>query len=206
VRVINTDLTIIVAIIAAVGVIISAVIAFAGVIISAVVSKLTSGRSLYINAVTVERSKWIEKLRNNIATCSGDLRTLSYKMERTLAMSRVAPINLHEQDPLVQKINILISLVSLQLNPSGEIDKNIIKILAEMPALAGSPYGQRRRTADELLIGHSQWLLKAEWEKVKAESRGIILRGCATIRAHYHLRRYRKFCRAEGPLSLLASD
>jgi hypothetical protein len=61
---------------------------------------------------------------------------------------------------LVEKINRLISLVSLQLNPFGEIDKNILTILAKMPALAGSPNGQKLRIADELLIKHSQWLLK----------------------------------------------
>ena len=30
--------------------------------------------------------------------------------------------------------------------------------------------------ADKLLISHSQWLLKAEWEKVKFEARGPLYR------------------------------
>jgi hypothetical protein len=140
--------------------IIAAIIALGGVVVSSFISKLISGRTLYINAVTVERSKWIDKLRDNIAKCSGDLRTLSYKVEAAYARIAVAPVNLQEQDDLVEKINRLISLVSLQLNPFGEIDKNILTILAKMPALAGSPNGQKLRIADELLIKHSQWLLK----------------------------------------------
>ena len=64
-------------------------------------------------------------------------------MEAAYARIAVAPVNLQEQDDLVEKINRLISLVSLQLNPFGEIDKNILTILAKMPALAGSPNGQK---------------------------------------------------------------
>jgi hypothetical protein len=47
--------------------IIAAIIALGGVVVSSFISKLISGRTLYINAVTVERSKWIDKLRDNIA-------------------------------------------------------------------------------------------------------------------------------------------
>jgi hypothetical protein len=52
---------------------ISAVIAVSGVILSAFVSALISRRTNYFNAVTVERSKWIDKLRNNISDCVGSL-------------------------------------------------------------------------------------------------------------------------------------
>jgi hypothetical protein len=108
-----------------------------------------------------------------------------------------------EQDALVEKTNMFISLIRLQLNPFGEIDKNILTILARMPALAQSPDGQKLRVADDLLIKHSQWLLKAEWEKVKAETRGIVLRQWAVIQAHRRTRMYRTFCKAEGSLAKL---
>jgi hypothetical protein len=192
----GVDPTITAAIIALVGVIISA-------LTSAFVSKWISGRTLYINSVTVERSKWIDKLRENIAKCSGDLRSLSYKVEAAYARISVAPVRLQEQDELVEKINMLISLISLQLNPFGEIDKNILAILARMPTLAQSPDGRKLRVADELLIKHSQWLLKAEWEKVKSETKGIILRVWAAMNAHRHLCRYRAFCEGEGSLAKL---
>jgi hypothetical protein len=183
--------------------IIVAFIALAGVIISALISKLISGRTLYINAVTVERSKWIDRLRENIATCSGHLRTLSYLTEVAEIRAAVVPINLAEQDALVKEINKLISLISLQLNPFGEIDRNIISILARMPALANSRSGEKLRTADDLLIKHSQWLLKTEWEKVKSETRGFVLRRWAAIKACCHIHRYRQFCKSAGSLSAL---
>lgn len=47
--------------------IIVAVIALVGVMTTAIASLLVSRRSTYLNAVTVERSKWIDKLRTNIA-------------------------------------------------------------------------------------------------------------------------------------------
>ena len=42
--------------------------ALVGVVISAVVSTIVSRRSVYINAVTSERSKWIEALRGTISS------------------------------------------------------------------------------------------------------------------------------------------
>ena len=69
------------------------------------------------------------------AKCSGDLRTLSYKAQTVSARKGAEPIRVDNQDDLVEKINMVISLVNLQLNPFGEIDKNIIRILAKMPAL-----------------------------------------------------------------------
>jgi hypothetical protein len=45
-----------------------------------------------------------------------------------------------------------------------------------MPALANSRNGEKLRIADDLLIKHSQWLLKSEWEKVKSETRGFVLK------------------------------
>jgi hypothetical protein len=53
------------------------------------------------------------------------------------------------------------------------------------------------------LIKHFQWLLKAEWEKVKSETKGTILRVWAVINAHRHLCRYRAFCEGEGSLAKL---
>lgn len=44
--------------------------AIISVIISAVVSTIVSRRSVYINAVTAERSKWIETLRGTVSKMS----------------------------------------------------------------------------------------------------------------------------------------
>jgi hypothetical protein len=120
----------------------------------------------YLNAVTVERSKWINALRDNIASFSGALRTLSFRAE-TKSLDDDAKI------AAITKINKLISLIHLQLNPHGTIERNIATILEQMPALAEKPDGEALRKKDRLLVDHCQWLLKAEWEKVKYEARWL---------------------------------
>jgi hypothetical protein len=60
-------------------VILSAMIALGGVIVSAFVSALISRRTNYLNVVTAERSKWIEKLRGNLAKYSALAHTVSYR-------------------------------------------------------------------------------------------------------------------------------
>ena len=56
-----------------------ALIALSGVLISALIAFISARHSLYINSVTVERSKWINALRTNIADFSKSIRTFHYK-------------------------------------------------------------------------------------------------------------------------------
>jgi hypothetical protein len=172
--------------IAAGATVLAACIALIGVLLSAIISLLISGRNLFVNTVTIERSKWIEKLRQNIASCSGLLRTLSYK-------AAAGNFTAAEREEYIQKVNRLISLIPLQLNPFGEIDQTILSLLESMPALAEQQDGARLRTADDKLIKHSQWLLKAEWEKVKYEPRWWLSRWYGRAKARCHLTRYRRF-------------
>lgn len=169
-----------------------ALIALCGVVLSAFVAWLVALRGQYVNAVTVERSKWINALRENIASFSGKLRTLSFRAERGAIdeQTRVAAIG---------EINELISLIHLQLNPHGRIEKNIAKILERMPALAERADGAALRNEDKRLIAHCQWLLKAEWERVKYEARWLT-RPWLLIKRRWYLCRYRKFCRDAGRL------
>ncbi len=67
-------------------------------------------------------------------------------------------------------------LIKLQLNPFGEIDRNIVNLLDRLasraaPLLTDNSDPETLFTADKLLIEHSRWLLKAEREKVKSEAR-----------------------------------
>jgi hypothetical protein len=136
----------------------------------------------YSATVTSERSKWINALRENIASLSGILRTLSYLSERT-EIDKVA------QDKLLAEANGLIPLVRLQLNPFGIIETDIAKLLQELPSLATRPNGSDLRQRDDLFVEHCRWLLKAEWEKVKTEASGA--RTTADEEAYY--RRYKEF-------------
>jgi hypothetical protein len=170
-----------------------AFIALCGVIISALIAWSNARKALYVNAVTVERSKWINALRENIASFSGQLRTLSFRAETN---------NLDEQPRMaaVAEINNLISSIHLQLNPFGTIERSIGTILERMPSLAERPDGTRLRREDNLLIAHCRWLLKAEWEKVKYEVRGPLLRPWLCLKAQWYLCRYRRLCRNDGAI------
>jgi hypothetical protein len=136
-------------------------------IVAAAVSYLIAAKSNYVNSVTVERSKWIERLRFNIATFSGIARSLSYKFS-----ADVIKANSSEHVTAIRDMNVLIATIKLQLNPGGTVDKHIISLLDKMPALSETiNSASALRRADDLLIAHSQWLLKDEWEKVKREAR-----------------------------------
>jgi hypothetical protein len=170
-----------------------ALIALCGVIISALFAWMNARKSLYVSAVTVERSKWINALRANIALFSGKLRTLSFQAETN---------KLDEQVRLtaVAEINGLISLIHLQINPFGEIEQNVATMLERMPSIAEKSDGSRLRNADKLLIAHCQWLLKSEWEKVKYEVRSPLISPWLWVKAQCYLRRYRKFSRCRGKI------
>ena len=170
-----------------------ALIALCGVIVSALLAWMSGRKSLYVNAVTVERSKWINALRENIASFSGKLRTLSFRAE-TKKLDDEARLT------AVAEINNLISLIHLQLNPFGEIEQKVATILERMPMLAEKADGSQLRDADKLLIAHCQWLLKAEWDKVKYEVRSPLMRPWFWLRAKCYLHRYRQFCRCRGNL------
>jgi len=144
-------------------------VALVAALIGGWVSYANANRNVYINSITVERSKWIEKLRNNLAAYSAVIAHTKLRntgeQENQVALVR---------EKLEQQ-NDLAALIQLQLNPRGLIDQNILRIVETICIRTSTSVGLIQR-ADELLIGHSQWLLKAEWEKVKYEARGPIYR------------------------------
>jgi hypothetical protein len=151
----------------------SAVIAVSGVILSALVSSFISRRINYLNVVTAERSKWIEKLRTNLAKYSAVAHAVFYKAkkedwsESSLGMSS-------EYYALLRELQDLRSLLKLQLNPNGKIDQNIIVLIDRIYELSRTwTFGPELEQEGRLLVLHAQYLLKAEWEKVKSEARGL---------------------------------
>jgi hypothetical protein len=170
-------------------VILSAAIAALGVVVSVVVSALISRRTNYLNVVTAERSKWIEKLRNNLANYSALAQAVSYQSRAGDFEEITSP----EFLKLLREIRDTRSQLKLQLNPRGEIDQNIILVVDRIYDLCrDSTVGRRLDAAERLLILHSQWLLKAEWDKVKAEASWSIF-GWRKLRETMRLREYRKF-------------
>lgn len=111
-----------------------AIIAAAVSLIGALINVYVSRRSTYLNAVTAERSKWIDKLRTNISTFSGLVRTLYFRLLTDKAFFRTP-----EYYDLVKEVNGLIPLIKLQLNPAGEIDRHLVGLLDRIPYLAENP-------------------------------------------------------------------
>ena len=88
--------------------IITATVAFLAAIIAAMVSYIVSKRSSYILAVTAERSKWIDKLRENIA---GLLAVCASIYLMTLKNAAPALTDIERADKLI-------ALIQMQLNPN----------------------------------------------------------------------------------------
>jgi len=180
----------------------AACFAFLSAVVAAVVSLWVSARTRYINAVTVQRSEWIERLRTNLAKFSGAALTLHYKF-----VEQDGPDKSEEYLRLIRELNDLIPLVRLQLNPRGNIEQNMIAILLRVPRLTEKKDAKKLLTADDLMIRHSQWLLKAEWEKVKYEAGSCVYKlWCALIKNRLYSWRYRRFCKCAGNLSAFLGD
>lgn len=120
-----------------------------------------SRRTAFINTVTAERVKWIEKLRENISQFCGLIYTWSFsRLEDT-----------ERGNEIVGEIDKLRHLIRLQLNPDGEFDKTIEKLITEIPNLTHETQTEQLKGQLNELVTATQKLLKAEWEKVKAESK-----------------------------------
>ena len=173
--------------------VVAAAIALTGVLLSAIVSAFVSRRSSYIASVTSERSKWIDKLRTNIAELLGALGQMHIKHA---ASKDYRNSGTHFED--IRKVDTLIATITLQLNPRGSIDKNMIRLLERSPREADALNSATQfRAAERALILHSQFLLKEEWEKVKYESRLAITRPLAWWGRCRRAREYREFCRTQ---------
>ena len=122
-----------------------------------------SRRTIFINTVTSERVKWIGKIRKNIANYVGLIQHFAYSLvpemqERT-----------DKANEIVRKIDILRYRIKLQLNPND--DKELIKLIDEIPDLTHQIDVNILRAAIDRLVAGSQSLLKNEWEKVKDEAK-----------------------------------
>lgn len=171
--------------------VVAAAIALLGVLLSALVSALVSRRSSYIVSVTGERSKWIDKLRGNIAELLGALGQMHVKHT---ASKDYRNSSAHFED--IRKVDTLIATITLQLNPRGAIDKNMIRLLERIPRDADTSNSSTQfRAIERALILHAQFLLKEEWEKVKYESRLALTRPLAWWCRCRRASEYRDFCR-----------
>jgi hypothetical protein len=182
--------------------VIAAGIALIGVLIAAIISATISRRTAYLTTVTAERSKWIDNLRSNIAELAALCVYIHFKVNMTsLTEYGKSP----EHDENLRKIENLKATIQLQLNPNGTIDQNILRILSRIHFLA-TRQEYTVVSAHWLLIAHSQWLLKEEWETVKYEASGLLRRRFAAVKRCYRVWAYKRFCREDGSLKDIVED
>lgn len=172
----------------------SAILALTGIalaaFLSAFVAFTVSKRSAYLTSVTAERSKWIDKLRGNIAELLAVCGSIN--MAENDRKSDVELAKRREADRLI-------ALITLQLNPFDKsgIDQNLIDHLPKLVQSSESKSG-RYREFERQFVQHAQFLLKEEWEKVKSEAKGTTwswLTGEGRKRKK-RAEEYRKFCKA----------
>lgn len=187
-----------------------AVIALAGVLLAALASFLSARKSVYVGSITVERSKWIEKLRSNLAAYSAELLRCSIQSSFDTKPSdrsffkKAAPSNDKEFLDRFHRIEELAANIRLQLNPHGRIDGAIIFLLEH----CGVYFVRRPKDINRfntLLVKHSQWLLKSEWDRVKWEAGGVLYRLWNWRKASRLRRDYNRFLAGDGDITALLS-
>jgi hypothetical protein len=173
--------------------------AIVGVVISAVVSTIVSRRSVYINAVTAERSKWIETLRGTISK-------LSAAADRVVTLRQATTFDYAasvEWATDTQELHRLMSDLMLRLNPTEQEALNLLKAARKLNAAARLHSPAAVILADEIMVRHAQWVLKAEWERVKEEAAGRLQAPKFWMRGWQRRRAYKRFLVSGGSLDRL---
>jgi hypothetical protein len=110
---------------AGLGILITSAVALIAAIAGALTSLLVSRRTTYINAVTVERSKWINELRSNLSKFCSLFSQLHF---RYFGREEKRTQN-SEEEEMAKELSALHAYITLQLNPNNEIDSNMLKII-----------------------------------------------------------------------------
>ena len=140
----------------------SAVIAaFVSAACSAFTAMIVAKRTAFINTVTSERVKWIQKVRENVSRFVGLTHTWLRSEEDEA-----------KRQALTEEIDVLRYHIKLQMNPESTLDMAIIEKIDKIPNLASRPGDifPVHQAMDEL-IEATQKMLKEEWEKVKGEAK-----------------------------------
>ena len=173
--------------------------AIISVIISAVVSTIVSRRSTYINAVTTERSKWIEMLRGTIAKMSASAdRVVTLRTAGTVDYAKSV-----DWATDTQELHRLLSDLMLRLNPTEAEALNLLKAARKLNTAARLHSPQAVILADEIMLRHAQWVLKGEWERVKEEAAGPLKAPRYWIRGWRRRKAYKQFLLTDGSLERL---
>jgi hypothetical protein len=165
--------------------------AVTGTVVSAVIAAYIAGRARYQNTVTAERVKWINALRELMAEFLAVTIDARFKAEDRKLVA----------DELRKHSHQLSLQLGMQLNPSGEIERNILRLLQPYVAALADPRREDHAPYMHAIFAHSQFLFKEEWEKVKAESSGWLWRNTVVrARRAQRLCCYRQFCKSSASM------
>ncbi|TIN90670.1 MAG: hypothetical protein E5Y06_31600 [Mesorhizobium sp.] len=149
----------------------AAITSLVATLITIVTAKITArttasvaSRSVYINSVTAERSKWIDALRSSVASYTGAAeRLISRRKDPKYEDSS-------EWATDVQSLRTNLSNLKMRLNPREEIARNLIAAARKVDQAARIHRWADVDLACEIMVRHSQWVLKIEWNRVKMEA------------------------------------
>jgi hypothetical protein len=126
----------------------------------------TSKRTAFVNVVTSERIKWIEKVRDSVA--------MLFALSEKWMFNRPA-----DYADLQREIEQLKLKIRLQLNPKDAEDKEIEHLLERLPNWRQSMSADDFYALKDSLAVATQAMLKREWDKVKDEAmRGDLRKKC----------------------------
>lgn len=118
-------------------------------------------RTSFINTVTSERVKWIQSTRDAISTLCG--RTHYWVMTQD-------EISQEDSNAVREDIDRLRTLVKLQLNPNEELCQRLILLVDQMLKHTHKTQEEAMKNLLNDIVTTSQQILKAEWDKVRAEA------------------------------------
>ncbi|OHX36239.1 hypothetical protein BJL95_10685 [Methylomonas sp. LWB] len=117
-------------------------------------------KTSFINTVTAQRIKWLEQMRQDVASFVG--------LTHNWAMSTE-----NEQEgkaDCLKELDRLRYVIRLRLNPDDTPDRKIAALIKEIPDLTHESRRDKLKDKLEELTIATQEMLKNEWENVKRES------------------------------------
>lgn len=118
-------------------------------------------KASFINTVTAQRILWLEKMRQDVATFVG--------LTHTWAMSGM--VGKDAEPAMLKEIDRLRHVIRLRLNPDDSTDVEIASLIKEISDLTHEFQHEELLATLEKLTVATQKMLKAEWDKVKRESK-----------------------------------
>lgn len=117
-------------------------------------------KTSFINTVTAQRVKWLELMRQDVASFVGLTHNWALSSEEVQG----------SKAEYLKEMDRLRYVIRLRLNPDDTPDRKIAALIKEIPDLTHESQRDKLKQKLEELTVATQEMLKDEWEKVKQES------------------------------------